>query len=103
MKQLLFVIAIVVILLLSVQYRLWIDADGYQALRQLQQELAQQRAKNQELRQQNRQLQAEVNDLKQGLAAIEERAREDLGMIKDGETFIQVIDPPTTPGSAPTP
>ena len=49
---------------------------------------------NQQLRERNQALEAEVQDLKQGLGAIEERAREELGMIKEGETFYQIIEEP---------
>lgn len=64
--------------------------------RQLQSELAEQRTENEKLLTRNRALQAEVEDLKKGLAAIEERAREDLGMIQEGETFFQIVPAPQT-------
>lgn len=65
-------------------------------MRQLEKELVAQRAENQKLLERNRALQAEVEDLKKGLAAIEERAREELGMIRHDETFYQVV-----PGAQP--
>jgi cell division protein FtsB len=68
-------------------------------MRRLQKELAEQRAINERLEARNRALQAEVEDLKKGLAAIEELAREDLGMIKEGETFFRILEPATPPVS----
>lgn len=62
-------------------------------VRRLERELAEQREENERLLSRNRALQAEVEDLKEGIEAIEERAREDLGMIREGETFFQVVPP----------
>ena len=53
-----------------------------------------QKQENQRLQERNQALEAEVEDLKQGLDSIEERAREELGMIKDDETFYQIIEDP---------
>jgi len=83
-----FLIAALVLL----QYRLWIADDGYREVWQLKAAVAAQEAENQGLRQRNGQLKAEVQDLKKGLTALEERARHDLGMIGAGETFYQVVD-----------
>jgi len=55
--------------------------------------IAEQEAENEELRTRNKALEAEVQNLKKGLDAIEERARSELGMIKEGETFYRVIEP----------
>lgn len=66
-------------------------------MRRLQIELAEQRAINEHLEARNRALQAEVEDLKKGLAAVEELARKDLGMIKEGETFFQIVEPAVPP------
>jgi cell division protein FtsB len=82
-------------ILLLLQYPLWFGSGGVFAVWQLERETAAQRAENTRLRERNAALQAEVNDLKQGSAAIEERARTELGMVKKGETFYQVVgDPP---------
>lgn len=89
-------IAVLVVILLVLQYKLWMGKGGYLDARKLEQELLQQREKNAELIARNRMLQAEVEDLKKGLAAIEERAREELGMIQEGETFFQIVPPPQT-------
>lgn len=79
-------------LLIVLQYPLWFGNGGVLAVRELKKEIAAQREENAKLRERNQALAAEVVDLKQGLAAIEERARVELGMIKKGETFYQVIE-----------
>lgn len=85
-------------LLVALQYPLWFGNGGILALWQLQREVAVHRTEIAELRARNRALEAEVLDLKQGLEAIEERARNELGMVKKGETFYQIIEPPPKGG-----
>ena len=87
------VVAILFILLLMLQYALWIRGDGLPSVWHLQQAVAAQRQENATLKERNAGLEAEVQDLKQGLDAVEERARSELGMIKRGETFYQVVEP----------
>lgn len=87
--------------LLLLQYRLWFSNDGVRDVLRLKDEVAAQQQQNAALAERNRQLVAEVQDLKQGYAALEERARADLGMIAGNETFYQVV-PPTDPGGAPS-
>ena len=77
--------AIFVILLLMLQYDLWWGEGSLWAAWQLKQDIAQQQQANASLQARNDVLSAEVNDLKSGLAAIEERARSELGMIKQNE------------------
>ena len=84
---------ILLLLLLVLQYRLWVGEGSLAELRAQQHALAEQQAEIKQLEQRNRALEAEVRDLKQGLDAIEERARSELGMIKQGETFYQIIEP----------
>jgi cell division protein FtsB len=81
----------VVVLLL--QYRLWMSDEGVRELSRLEQAVEKQRAENEQLVGRNTQLAAEVRDLKKGVTALEERARSDLGMIAGNETFYQVIPP----------
>ncbi|MFO7275628.1 MAG: cell division protein FtsB [Pseudomonadota bacterium] len=95
MKWLAAALLVVVVLL---QYRLWLSEDGVRELRRLERAVAAQRAENERLADRNRQLAAEVRDLKKGMAALEERARSELGMIAANETFYQVV-PPTTPSA----
>jgi cell division protein FtsB len=95
MKRLL--VAILVILLLVLQYRLWFSDGGLVKMWQLSEALEAQKQENARLTERNRALEAEVIDLKQGLQAIEERARTELGMVKKDETFFQIIDDPKLP------
>ena len=89
MKKLLILL---LLLLAYLQYKLWFGAGSLQDVRELQQAVEQQREENLQLRERNDALDAEVRDLQQGLDAIEEHAREDLGMVKEGETFYQVVE-----------
>jgi cell division protein FtsB len=75
------------------QYKLWIADGGVREMRTLRSQVAEQRKENDELRERNKSLSAEVLDLKKGTVAIEERARTDLGMIGSNETFFQVVPP----------
>jgi cell division protein FtsB len=78
-------------LLLWLQYRLWVGEGSLAEVAALQQQLERQRVEVADLRERNATLQAEVDDLKQGLAAIEARARSELGLIRDGETYFQLL------------
>jgi cell division protein FtsB len=89
------------VVLALLQYRLWISNDGVRSVRRLTQSVAAQRVENQHLRERNLQLAAEVKDLKEGLSALEERARNDLGMIGANETFFQVVDGPAAAPAVP--
>ena len=83
---------LLILLLVYLQYQLWFGEGSLQEVRELHREVEMQRQENLELRERNAALQAEVDDLQQGLDAIEEHAREDLGMVKEGETFYQVVE-----------
>ena len=84
---------LLIVLLLALQIRLWFGEGSQQEVMQMKKAVARQEAENETLRQRNRALEAEVENLKQGLEAIEERARSELGMIREGETFYRVIEP----------
>jgi len=86
-------------LLIGLQVKLWAGSGGLADVRQLEQTVARQRAENEELLRRNEALAAEVEDLKRGQAAVEERARAELGMIKPGETLYRVVEP--APSTAP--
>jgi len=81
------------VLLTILQFTLWFGEGGLAEVRELQQQIEQQKDENARLSERNAALEAEVKDFKQGLGAIEERARNELGMIKEGETFFQIIEP----------
>ena len=87
---------LLVVLLVLLQYRLWVGDGSLAEVWDLYQQVELQRTENERLSERNQALEAEVKDLKQGLEAIEERAREELGMIRDGETFYQIIEDPAT-------
>jgi cell division protein FtsB len=95
MKWLAAALAVAVLLL---QYRVWFSEDGVREVARLKQAVARQQSENAQLTDRNRQLAAEVRDLKTGMDALEERARSDLGMIARNETFYQVV--PERPGAA---
>ncbi len=84
-------VALLVILLIGLQYRLWFGDGSLSEVVQLSRELEVQKEKLRLLEERNRILEAQVLDLQNGLDAFEEKARNDLGMIKQGETFIQLI------------
>lgn len=86
-------IAVLIVLLIGLQYRLWVGEGSLAHRASLQQQIDIQRAENTRLRERNAVLAIEVKELKSGLEAIEERAREQMGMIKKGETFFMMIDP----------
>ena len=90
MKWLAATLAVAVLLL---QYRVWLSDSGVRDVERLGQAVALQRADNAQREERNRQLAAEVRDLKTGMEALEERARSDLGMIARDETFYQVVPP----------
>ncbi len=81
------------LLLLVLQYRLWFDDSGIIATRELQQHIAELRQQNQLQQTHNDELLAEVRDLKSGTDLLEEYAREDLSLVREGETFILFVDP----------
>lgn len=83
---------IFVILIASLQYPLWLGKGSWLRVWDLNRQISEQKEKNAGLKARNDTLDAEVRDLKQGYAAIEERARSELGMIKQDEVFYQVID-----------
>ena len=87
-----FLIALLFVLLVVLQFRLWVGEGSLAELHLLKQDIAEQKRELQQMRRRNQALQAEVSDLKKGLEAIEERARHDLGMIREGETFYQIIE-----------
>ncbi len=85
-------IAILLVVFVMLQYRLWVGKGSLAEVSNLKQEISQLEKELLKLKERNRALQAEVDDLRSGVSAIEERARSELGMIKEGEIFYQVID-----------
>lgn len=88
-----FLIVLLTIILLLLQYRLWGSEAGFRSVWDLRQAIDLQQDDNKQLTERNDHLEAEVRDLKEGLGAVEEIARSDLGMIGEGETFYQIAAP----------
>lgn len=87
-------LSLLVLLLLLLQYKLWVGDGGVPSVLQLQKDVQLQQQVKQQLGERNAALEAEVEDLKQGLQAIEERARSELGMVRKDEQFYQIINKP---------
>jgi cell division protein FtsB len=85
----------IVVVLVLLQHPLWFGKGGWLKVRELDTQLNAQRAENERLKTRNAALGAEVRDLKTGFEAIEERARSELGMIRQDETFVQMPDQAT--------
>ena len=79
-----------VLILLMLQYKLWLGESGYYDRQAMRERIEEQRSENDKLIERNRILSAEVYDLKSGMEAVEEHARLDLGLIKPNETFVQM-------------
>jgi cell division protein FtsB len=79
-------------LIVLIQYPLWLGKGGWLRVWEVDRQLETQRGRNGELQVRNQTLDAEVLDLKQGVDALEERARYELGMIKSNEVFFQIVD-----------
>lgn len=91
------------VLLLLIQYPLWLGKGGWLRVWDLDNQVAEAQKKNEELRARNAKLNSEVGDLREGTGAVEERARYELGMIKNGEIFVQILEPNAKTFSAPMP
>lgn len=81
---------VLITLLVILNAQLWFGRGSLPNVAKLERELRQQQAANEEVRRTNEQLSAEVNDLKEGLNMVEERARQELGMVKANEIFVQI-------------
>jgi cell division protein FtsB len=86
--------------LVMTQTELWLARSGVPGVLALQRQIDAQMRENATLRERNLALDAEVQDLKQGLEAVEERARSEMGMIRETEIFYQIVDMPATPALA---
>ncbi len=82
---------ILLVFLALLQYRLWFGKNSVPDYFALEDEVARQQLDNEKLQQRNKLLYADTDDLKSGVEAVEERARNELGMIKEGETFFRII------------
>lgn len=89
---------VLLVMLVALQVHLWTGPGGMREVWLLRQRVEEQKAENAKLKARNETLSAEVEDLKHGEEAIEERARSELGLLKPGETFYQVVEPDKTRG-----
>ena len=80
-----------VVLLIAIQYPLWIGKGGWLHVYQMDKEVQAQEAQNRELENRNNKITGDVNDLRQGTRAVEERARIEHGMVKESETMVQIV------------
>jgi cell division protein FtsB len=85
---------ILFVILLLLQFKLWLGEGGFREVARLETRVANQQQQNDDLLQRNAELHAEVEDLRERLDAVEERARSELGLIKPAEQFYQVVPPP---------
>lgn len=92
MKVTKFVFAVMFLVLILLQYRLWLSPDGMQEVWRLRGELETEKQAVEQRVVRNKNLEAEVADLKEGVKAAEERARGELGMVGSDETFYRVVD-----------
>ncbi|MBD9414553.1 MULTISPECIES: cell division protein FtsB [unclassified Pseudomonas] len=81
-----------VLVLAGLQYRLWVGDGSLAQVTELQRQIADQQGENERLLERNRILEAEVLELKKGMETVEERARHELGMVKEGETLYQLAE-----------
>ena len=94
------IFAVLVLMFLGLQYKLWFDKGSVPRAHALEQDLAELNAKNEDAKQKNAVLEADVRDLEKAGEAIEERARSELGMVKKGETLFQVKERPASATAA---
>ncbi|WP_172147879.1 MULTISPECIES: cell division protein FtsB [Pseudomonas] len=85
-------LAVLILLLVGLQYRLWVGDGSLAQVTDLKHQIADQQGENQRLLERNRILEAEVMELKKGMETVEERARHELGMVKEGETLYQLTE-----------
>lgn len=90
------VTVVLLVLLALIQYPLWWGHGGWLNVHELSGELAAQQQKNADEKLRNERIEGEVQDLRNGTAAVEERARYEMGMVKNGEVFVQFVSPNAT-------
>src|SRR5689334_20682503 len=83
---------VLAVLLVLIQYPLWLGKGGWLRVWDMEHQVEAAHIKIQELKARNAKLESEVNDLKEGSDAVEERARLELGMLKKGEVFVQILE-----------
>lgn len=87
-----FFIIILIVFFLMIQFDIWLKDDGFYRVKELEQMIDSQVEENERLKLRNKQLEREIEELKSGTESIEEKARTDLGMIKEGEEFYLIVE-----------
>jgi cell division protein FtsB len=87
-----YIIVVIILLIVHLQYRLWVGDGSVAQIKEYQARLDVLKQKAKEKKERNEALYAEIQDLRKGEEAIEERARDEFGMVKENETFFQVIE-----------
>ncbi len=87
-----FFIIILIVFFLMIQFDIWFKDDGFYRVKELEQMIGSQVEENKRLKLRNEQLEREIEELKSGTESIEEKARTDLGMIKEGEEFYLIVE-----------
>ena len=87
-----FFIIILIVFFLMIQFDIWLKDDGFYRVKELEQMIDSQVEENERLKLRNKQLEREIDELKSGTESIEEKARTDLGMIKEGEEFYLIVE-----------
>ena len=87
-----FFIIILIVFFLMIQFDIWFKDDGFYRVKELEQMIVSQVEENERLKLRNEQLEREIEELKSGTESIEEKARTDLGMIKEGEEFYLIVE-----------
>ena len=87
-----FFIIILIVFFLMIQFDIWFKDDGFYRVKELEQTIGNQVEENKRLKLRNEQLEREIEELKSGTESIEEKARTDLGMIKEGEEFYLIVE-----------
>ena len=87
-----FFIIILIVFFLMIQFDIWLKDDGFYRVKELEQMIGSQVEENERLKLRNEQLEREIEELKSGTESIEEKARTDLGMIKEGEEFYLIVE-----------
>jgi len=88
-----FIALLLVLFLVMMQVNIWLTKDGYSRVAEIKELIQDQQKENNAMVSRNSQLKEEIKDLKDGYSAIEEKAREDIGMIKEGEEFYLLTEP----------
>lgn len=95
------IVAILVLIILGLQYRLWFGEGSLEQIAELEREIDKQKIENASLQDRNNLLLSQIKELKEGSEGLEEKARQDMGMIKEGETFYYITEIPAKNSSSP--